>query len=107
MSLLFLILVLPGCTNIREVETLTYAEESLTQTGFIGEEQALKTVASTHEVTAFRRSTATSCLIQVEQYPTAKNPIYIVRVAEDQHDHLVVYDQFSVDAYTGRIINQD
>ncbi len=95
------IAVIPGCTNIREVETLSPTGQP---TSFIGEEEALQAVANTHEVTSFRRSTATPCLIQVEQHPTTKDPVYIIRVVEDQQDHLVLYDRYRVDAYSGRII---
>ncbi len=102
-----LISVLPGCTNIREVETITYTEEPIMQVNFISEEQVVKAVASTREVMMFRRLTATPCLIQVEHYPTVEDPVYLVGVAEDQHDHLVIYNHYKVDAYSGRIVNWD
>ncbi|MGE5543866.1 MAG: hypothetical protein ACM3UW_02745 [Bacillota bacterium] len=103
LSLLILLAVISGCTNVREVETLNHLEEPLNQ--FIGEGEAIQAVANTREVIQFRRSTAAPCLIQVEQHPTAKEPVYIIRVVEDQHDHLVLYDRYSVDAYSGNIID--
>lgn len=103
LSLLVCISVFPGCTNVPEAETMSHLEEPLTS--FIGEEEAIQAVADTREVTSFRKSTATPCLIQVEQHPSVKDPVYIIRVVEDQHDHLVLYDQFSVDAYNGNIID--
>ena len=101
-SLLVLISVFSGCTNIREVETLSPVDGSVNR--FIKEAEAIQAVANIHEVISFRKSTATPCLIQIEQHPTVKDPVYIIRVVEDQHDHLVMYDQYRVDAYSGRII---
>ena len=103
LSLLVFILVFPGCTNVREVETLNHLEEPLSR--FIEEEEAIQAVANIGEVTSFRRSTAAPCLIQVERHPSVKDPVYIIRVVEDQHDHLVMYGQYSVDAYSGNIID--
>lgn len=91
-----------GCTNVREVETMSSAEEASRR--FIDEDVALRVVASTPEVTGFRRSTPAPCLIQVERYPTAGEPFYVVSVAEDLGDRLVMYRQYTVDAYSGDII---
>jgi hypothetical protein len=105
--LIFLIPLLPGCTNIREVETLAHDEQAIVQTGFINEQQAIKSVTSTSEVIVFRKSIVTPCIVQVEQYPSITSPVYIVKVAEDQDDHLVVYSHYTIDAYSGRIFNQE
>lgn len=92
-----------GCTNVREVETMSSIEE--VSRHFIDENEALQVVASIPEVTDFRRSTAAPCLIEVEKYPTAKEPFYIIRVAEDLKERLVMYNQYTVDAYSGDIID--
>jgi hypothetical protein len=102
LSLWVFITIFPGCTNVREVETLSRVEEPLTS--FIGEKEAIKAVARIPDVTSFRRFTATPCLIQVEQHPTVKDPVYIIRVVEDQHDHLVLYGLYMVDAYNGQVM---
>jgi hypothetical protein len=105
--ILLLFSLLPGCTNIREVETLDPVDQPWGQVDFISEEMAVKAVAATSEVAIFRKSTAASCLVKVEDYPTTANPVYLVTVAEDQQDHLVIYGQYRVDAYNGEIIGQE
>ncbi|MGI6514056.1 MAG: hypothetical protein GX052_07795 [Syntrophomonadaceae bacterium] len=105
-SLIFLLVfttAVSGCTNVREVETFTSVEE--VSRYFIDENEAIKVVAGSREVAGFRRSTPAPCLIQVEKYPTAGEPFYVIRVAEDLGDRLVMYDQYTVDAYSGDIID--
>lgn len=92
-----------GCTNVREVETMSPVEE--VSRHFVDEDEAIQAVASIPEVTDFRRSTAAPCLVEVEKCPTAKEPFYIIRVAEDLGDRLVMYNQYTVDAYSGDIID--
>lgn len=102
--LISILALLPGCTNIREVETWGSSEQPIARAQFIGKNEAIRVVESTQEVAWFKRTAPYPCLIRIVQYPTAKDPVYIIEAAEDQRDHLVVFQRYRVDAYTGRIL---
>jgi hypothetical protein len=68
------IAVIPGCTNIREVETLSPTGQP---TSFIGEEEALQAVPILKA--EFRRINRDSLSDSSRQPPTTKDPVYIIK----------------------------
>ncbi|NLB18696.1 MAG: hypothetical protein GX825_08220 [Syntrophomonadaceae bacterium] len=93
-----MLLALPSCTNIREVET------SKMETVYIAEDQAVNVVSETPEVVEFTRHITGKSILQIEELPSLDDPVYTIRVAEDRGDHLVHYSIFRVDAFTGEIL---
>lgn len=90
--ILVLLFTLPGCFNIREVETGALP--------FISEEQAIDTVLHIKEVIHFQENH--DCLLQTVESPTSNKPFFKIRVAEDKGDHLITFKTYTIDAHTGR-----
>lgn len=91
LMILVLLFTLPGCFNIREVETGAPQ--------FISEEQAFDIVLHIKEVIHFQKTH--DCLLQMLESPTSEKPFYKIRVAEDKIDHLITFKTYTIDARTG------
>lgn len=102
---------IPGCTNIREVETGPAESASVEKRDapaqFISEEEALKMVMALPEVQEYRRDIKNRMVFITEQSPTAKDPEWVIRVGEDTGQQVVTYNFYRVDAVSGEFIDTE
>lgn len=103
--------LLPGCTNIREVETgpaiSSQVKKKHPPVHFISEEEALKTVMALPEVQEYRKEIKNRMVLITEQSPTEKDPEWVIRVGEDTGKQIITYNFYRVDAVSGEFIDTE
>lgn len=83
-------------------------KESLNEhRGYVSEDQALEVVCRSGDVARWLTRIKSTPRFMVEERPTKDSPYYVIRVAEDMGDHLVTFDFFTVDAYSGKITHRE
>lgn len=98
----FLMAIISGCSGIREIET----NSNLREKGqFITEQEAISTVQRMIEDKSVGHVTSNPYLYVTEQFPTADRPVFIIRAAQDDGDHLHTLTVFKINAIDSSVIS--